>query len=419
MRNMLLIAKREYLERVQTKAFVLSTVMIPIFFAGFMLIAALLTKKDMGTHHIAIVSSDANLASLVQKEIGTGTAGAAFNVDVVTPEPQTQQQLTAAVDAKKLDGFLILKSNAGDLTHAPGGTYYSSTATDLQMGMRLESAVRNAYVQERLKSFGVPAEDLNGLMKPADIELQSTRETAKSNSLATIFGAAGLMMLLYMTVLLHGVNVGRSIVEEKTSRVFEVMLSIIQPDDLLAGKILGVGSVGLTQIGIWLGTTGIVTALGVTTSAGGLGKVREAVLQMPAATFVAFALCYLLGFIYYSSVAAMLASMVNSEQEMQQMNMFVVMPMAACMAFVYPVILHPDAWYSVALSLFPPTAPLIMLLRVAMHMPSLLELSIALGLMLLAIYVVIWLSSRIYRVGILMYGKRPNLPEILRWIRYS
>jgi len=421
--NVMLVAKREYLERVKTKAFVLSTVLIPIFFFGFMLIAAMLTKKDSGAHHIAIVSQDAALSNLIKQEIVTGADGAKFKIDTYTPSEGLQKQLDTNITEGKLEGFLLIGSeNAADTSkqmQSPGGTYYSNSASDIPMQQRLSSAVRNAYVVERMKGFGVPEKEVDGLMRATGIDLQTIGVSRKSDSTATIFGAVGLMLLLYMTVLLHGINVGRSIVEEKTSRVFEVMLSVIRPDDLLAGKILGVGSVGLTQIGIWLASTGILAAFGLSMAVGGMGKVTDAIHQMPLASFFAFALCYVLGYIYYSSVAAMFGSMVNSEQEMQQMNMFVVMPLASCMAFLYPVIVHPDAWYSVALSLFPPTAPLIMFLRVTMHQPPAWELLLSLGLMFVAIYLVIWLASRIYRVGILMYGKRPNLPEILRWIRYS
>jgi ABC-2 type transport system permease protein len=214
---------------------------------------------------------------------------------------------------------------------------------------------------------------------------------------------------MYMVVLLYGMNVARSIIEEKTSRVFEVLLATIKPDELLAGKILGVGAVGLTQVAIWMAAVGLIAArLGATSG-----------VQISVPQVVYFIVYFALGYALYSSVAAALGAMTNSEQELQQLNMFLMMPLFFSMLMLMPIVTNPNSLMSRIVSQIPFCAPLLMDLRISISMPQWWEIALSIGLILVTIYAVLWVSSRIYRVGILMYGKKPNLPEILRWLKYS
>jgi ABC-2 type transport system permease protein len=212
-----------------------------------------------------------------------------------------------------------------------------------------------------------------------------------------------------MVVLLYGMNVARSIIEEKTSRVFEVLLATIKPDELLAGKIIGVGSVGLTQVGIWMAAAGLFAA-----RAGSMSAVTISVTQA-----IFFIVYFALGFALYSSVAAALGAMTNSEQELQQLNMFLMIPLFFCMLMIPVLIANPNSTLSRIVSQIPFCAPLLMNFRISLSMPQPWEIALSMALIVITIYAVLWVSSRIYRVGILMYGKKPNLPEILRWLKYS
>jgi ABC-2 type transport system permease protein len=214
---------------------------------------------------------------------------------------------------------------------------------------------------------------------------------------------------MYMVVLLYGMNVARSIIEEKTSRVFEVLLATIKPDELLAGKIIGVGSVGLTQVGIWM-----TAALLFAAQAGAMGGVTISMTQI-----VFFIIYFALGYALYSSVAAALGAMTNSEQELQQLNMFLMLPLFVSMGMLVPIMTSPNSMLSRVVSQIPFCAPLLMDFRISIAMPQWWEIGLSIGLILVTIFAVLWISSRIYRVGILMYGKKPNLPEILRWLKYS
>ena len=230
-------------------------------------------------------------------------------------------------------------------------------------------------------------------------------ETRKSSFLV----AYVLFLLMYMVVLLYGMNVARSIIEEKTSRVFEVLLATIKPDELLAGKILGVGAVGLTQVAIWMVAAGLIAAR--------LGATSGVQISTPQVVF--FIVYFALGYALYSAVAAALGAMTNSEQELQQLNMFLMMPLFFSMLMLMPVVTNPNSMMSRIVSQIPFCAPLLMDLRISISMPQPWEIALSIGLILMTIYAVLWVSSRIYRVGILMYGKKPNLPEILRWLKYS
>ena len=249
---------------------------------------------------------------------------------------------------------------------------------------------------------------MDTLLKP--VELASADGRA-SGATAAVASAYGMYFLMYFVILFYGMNVARSIIEEKTSRVFEVLLATIRPAEMLAGKVIGVGAVGLTQVAIWL-----LLGLGALE----LNLVGQDAHALPSpgqgALFIVF---FLLGYLLYSSIAAALGSMTNSEQELQQMQIFLMLPLIVSSLVIFNVVTNPDGALSKGFSFFPFTTPLIMYTRVIVGKPGALAVGGSILGLALTITAVLWVASRIYRVGILMYGKKPNLPEILRWVRYS
>jgi ABC-2 type transport system permease protein len=183
----------------------------------------------------------------------------------------------------------------------------------------------------------------------------------------------------------------------------------------MAGKILGVGAVGLTQVGIWL--TGALLIAG-TSVAIHLGSDTIHV-ALTATQVIYFLVYFILGYLFYSAIAAALGAMTNSEQELQQLNMFLMLPLLVCFVMLGTLLATPDSQFARVMALFPPFTPLLMYMRVSLGHPRPWEIALSIVLTLISICAIIWLTSRIYRVGILMYGKRPNLPEILRWLKYS
>jgi len=193
-----------------------------------------------------------------------------------------------------------------------------------------------------------------------------------------------------------------------------VLLSTIKPDELLAGKIIGVGAVGMTQTAIWMAAAG---GLGIYFAGSLSGSGGHAIISLSQVVF--FLLYFLFAFLLYSSIAAGLGAITNSEQELQQLNMFLVLPLAFCMLMLVTVIKSPDSPLSRVVSLIPFCSPLLMDMRISIGSPQPWEIILSFVLMSVTIVAILWVSSRVYRVGILMYGKKPSLPEIMRWIKYS
>ena len=411
--NTLLIAKREYLERVRTKAFMITTLLIPALMGGGILFSVLKSRSSKPASHIALVARDTELALDLQNELEHGK-DSAMKVDVISPPiASTRQSLIDEAVDKQIDGFLWVEI----VNKAPRATYTSITNADISTTQTINGALRRVTMRQDLKHRGVANGDIQAMMEPIEVETDTIKngEVSKSDTLTAFFGAYILFFLMYMAVMLHGMNVARSIIEEKTSRVFEVMLATVRPEEMMMGKLFGVGAVGLTQIGIWmlaavlLSSQAIVTAMGA-----GAMHIHFSVAQIAA--FLGY---FVLGFLLYSGIAAAIGAMVNSEQELQQFNLVIAMPLAVCMFVLGPVISNPNSTFSRVMSLIPTCTPLLMYLRISISNVPWYDVALSIVLMLLTIWAVMWFTARIYRVGILMYGKRPNLPEILRWLKYS
>ena len=412
MHNVWLIAKREYLERVRTKAFLISTILIPLLMGGGIVGSIVSGSRAKSTSHITIVSQDQQLATDLQAELESGK-DSRMTVDVISPgNDQTRKTLDAMLADKQIDGYLWITpaTNSGE---RPSFSFTPRSAADIGTKGVVSSALRTVLMRERLAHQGMVASDVESLMQP--VKVDTTQAGKNADTTSSFVAIYVLFFLMYMVILLYGMNVARSIIEEKTSRVFEVLLATIKPEEMMAGKVIGVGSVGLTQVAVWLLTAVILTSSSIVGALAG-GNVHVSLNPMQIIFFVVY---FLLGYLLYSSIAAALGAMVNSEQELQQLNMILVMPLAGCMFALAPVITNPNGPVARIISFIPFCTPLIMYLRISLATPPAWEIALSIASMMVTIYAILWVASRIYRVGILMYGKKPNLPEILRWLKYS
>lgn len=413
MHNVWLIAKREYLERVRTKAFIISTILIPLLMGGGIVISIVASAKSKSTSHIAIVSPDLQLATDLQHELSNGKDNR-MTVDIISPPARdTRSTLDNELASKSLDGYLWVTSGK-HTNDRPVFAWTPRSAGDIATKGIITGALHDVLMRERLAHEGMGATDVNALMEP--IHVDTTQAGKSADTVSAFIGAYVLFFLMYFVIMLYGMNVARSIIEEKTSRVFEVLLATIRPTEMMAGKVIGVGSVGLTQVAIWLTTAILLTSTSIASAIAGGAATH---VSLSAAQVIFFIIFFLLGFLLYSSIAAALGAMTNSEQELQQLNMFLVLPLAACMFALGAVISNPSGTAATVLSLIPFCTPLIMYLRISLATPPVWQIALSIVLMMVTIYAILWVASRIYRVGILMYGKKPNLPEILRWLKYS
>ncbi|MEO8735022.1 MAG: ABC transporter permease [Edaphobacter sp.] len=412
MHNVWLIAKREYLERVRTKAFIFSTILIPLLMGGGIIFEVVTSGPSSSASHIAVVSQDQQLATDLQSELEKGK-DSKMVVDVISPPGRdTRKVLDNELSEKSLDGYLWI-TPASQANARPTFAYTPRSDRDKATKDTVSTALQTVLLHERLTHQGMISSDVASLMQP--VEVDTTQASKNADTTSSYVATAILFLLMYFVIMLYGMNVARSIIEEKTSRVFEVLLATIRPEEMMAGKMFGVGSVGLTQVGIWLATALLLTSTPLVSSMAG-GNVHVALSAMEIVFFVVY---FVLGFLLYASVAAALGAMTNSEQELQQLNMFLVMPLAACFFAAGLVFSNPSSTFSVVMSLIPFCTPLLMYLRISLAMPPVWQIGLSIVLMLATIYAIIWVASRIYRVGILMYGKKPTFSEVLRWLRYS
>ncbi|RXH54854.1 ABC transporter permease [Granulicella sibirica] len=412
MHNAWLIAKREYLERVRTKAFLIATILIPLLMGGFVFGTAIFSKKTKSTSHIVIVTKDTQLALDLQDQLHKGK-GSDMTIDTMAPGESVRDSLDQELDDHSIDGYMWI-TPASDNTGRPTFDYKPRSKADVATSSILSDALRTVLMRERLTHQGMVASDVDSMLAPVTIDTTNSSGKHK-NANTSIAVAYVLFFLMYMVVMLYGMNTARSIIEEKTSRVFEVLLATIRPEEMLAGKILGVGAVGITQILIWMTAALILAATPFAASLAN-GDFAFSITWWQALFFVLY---FIFGFLLYSSMAAALGAMTNSEQELQQLNMFLVIPLAFCMLMLPVVMNNSNGTWSRIVSLIPFCSPLLMNFRISLNPPPAWEVALSFLLMGITIWAVLWTASRIYRVGILMYGKKPNLPEILRWLKYS
>ncbi len=415
MRNIWLVARREYLEQVRGRAFKMTTFGLPLIFAAVFFIGYLSNRGLGSGRHLAVASNDPILANEIKSQL-LGDKDAKAMVDVVAPASAADHDtLVNEVRAKTIDGFLWVETPSGQ---PPIAIYTSQSAGDFMTGGRLHDAVNHAILDARLTSGGMPHNDADKLVDGAHLQTYQVKKdgtVVKSNATASFWKGYVMALLLSMTTMIYGMNVARSVIQEKTSRIFEVMLAIAKPTDMLAGKLIGVGAVGLTQIGIWLvaGTIMIGTPYAASFLSG------DRAVHISALEMVLFPVYFLLGFLLYSSLFAGLASTCETEQELQMYMPLAAAPTWLSFSLILVVINDSNSLWAIAGSLFPPTAPIIMFLRMASETPPKWQFAVSIGFLLVSIWAVLAISAKLYRVGILMYGKRATLPELVRWLRYS
>jgi ABC-2 type transport system permease protein len=402
MLNTWLIAKREYLERIRAKSFLIMTILIPLLMGGLVYGAALANGRSGSRLRIAVVTFDRQFGLDLKSELESSKEGTTTVEVVSPPAPETRDALGGKLKSRALDGYLWVTPPLTPHTRA-GFEWVPKAKADILTPARLRQGIRTVLTREGLGNAGLPPPEIDSLLKPVDLVTKDN-----GGAFASVYA---LFFLMYFVILFYGMNVARSIIEEKTSRIFEVLLATIRPEELMAGKVLGVGAVGLTQIGIWVVAGLVVTKIGIFAA-----DISLSITPTQVGFFILF---FLLGYILYSSVAAALGAMTSSEQELQQLNMFLMLPLIACSVVIFRVVTDSDGVVAKAFSFFPFCTPLIMYVRIAVHQPPVWQIALSIVDLILTILAILWFASRIYRVGILMYGKKPNLPEIIRWLKYS
>jgi len=433
------ILKREYAQVVKKKSFLIMTLLTPVLMAGMMSIPSLLMSQGTAeTESYAIIDRDGRqLGEQVVEAMTTYTlddAGTpAYEIDGIEVVGSTEESrfeatyevLIQKIRDHELDHLLVLNGNA-DL--ADSNLLLITNLDAPRISRRFEYQLSQLLAERRIEEsgIGITPDSLLSLTHRVSLPKQDTKGESIDPRIK-LLSAMVLIMMIYLLILIDGGTLMRSIIEEKTSRIVEVLMSSASPFQLMAGKIIGTGLAAMTQVGIW-----IVAGAGLMAFLPSSGSnVETAIISTIAnpATVVCFASFLLLGYLMYSTIFALIGSVVNSDKEAQSMMMPVILVLFLPSVMIAPAVLElSNAGWIKVVSFIPTYTPLVMMMRVAIAAPMvegnpllsgiMAEAVIGMLGMIITTVIFVWITARVFRVGILMYGKRPTLPEIIRWVRY-
>ncbi|WP_250632872.1 ABC transporter permease [Rhodoflexus caldus] len=435
MNNIWLIVQREYLIRVRKKSFLIMSILGPILFGAIMFVPALITVfVSDDEKRIAIVDESGLFRDKFESSKSLIFSVVPINID----------EAKTALKEKKYDGVLLIPDI--DLSNPQGFTYFSEESLAPMTKANLERTIRQEIEELRMMRSGIKQEQLDSIRAKVDIttiKIGEEGEKASSSGAAMVIGYVGAFFI-YIFIFLYGSQIMRGVMEEKTNRIIEVLICSVRPFDLMMGKIIGIGAVALTQFLIW-----VVLSLGITTGvsmAFGLDKVAEArakgqmeqlqqnpemanavevsnamdaiaSINMPV-TIAAFLFFFFAGYLMYGAMFAAIGAAVDNETDSQQFMLPITIPLIFAIISLSAVIANPNGQLAFWLSVVPLTAPVVMMARVPFTGAN-WELFLSMGILIASFIGMVWLAGRIYRVGILMYGKKPTYKEIGKWLFYK
>jgi ABC-2 type transport system permease protein len=426
MRKLIAVIKREFLERVRSKWYLLSTALGPIFFGIIVIVPMVVANRTRPspdlTHIIILDATGTQLGTRVAGALAGGIAGEASRAQVravTTAGLAAAESLATRAVMRAHDpmlGYLVLDSStlAGKRQRYAGRN--ASALVDVK---EIEGAVRRSLLAQRLEHEGLDPSRIRALTD-VNLEMTSERLTNRGREvggLASALFSYGIAFVLYTMLAIYGQQILRGVMEEKTSRVAEVVIASVSTDILLAGKVIGVGAASLTQIVAWaLSSAAVYQGRGIILARFDVGNMPIPLPHIGITAAVLLLLFFVLGFIFYAALFAAMGSTVSNEQDVQQASMPIMLLLVASIVFVQPILLDPTSTFSKVMSWLPFSAPILMPLRMTVIQIPWYELAATLGGLLAGCALVTWLAARIYRVGMLMYGKRPTFRELGRWI---
>jgi ABC-2 type transport system permease protein len=433
MTKFLAVLKREYLQRVRAKMFIVSTILLPLVMSLFGIVPAIVLNINAGgPMRLAVMDQTGKIYSRLDGALsGDEEAGeeqnrsgpemsrrafeleqiASTGVDLTTERTQLETRLRN----KEIDGYLILPP---DLMEHGKVEFFNNNPGDVLTHRLLQTALNRAVREQRLIEAKVDAQTRQGLFQSVDLEsvkLGATgEERGGGGSFILVFGVGFIM---YLAILMYGQVILGAVIEEKETRIAEILFSSVKPFTLMMGKLVGVSLVALTQLAIW-GTAFAVFALyGVNLLAS--RGLNASIPGIPFAHYIYFALFFLLGYFIYATIYALVGSMVTTTQEGGQLAMPIILILVVSFYLFLPVSRSPDSSFSFWVSMIPFTAPVAMLVRIVTQTPPFWQIALSLLIGFGSVVSIMWFAARIYRVGMLMYGKRASIPEALRWARQA
>lgn len=423
MRKILSVIKREYLQIVRTKGFIIGTILGPVLMAaliGIPILGQIISVGEQET--IGVIDLSQEVFEDFEKKLDHKLKDGRRQYILKEYKPsadigELREKLREEVLDKSLSAYIFIPI---DVSEGGEAEYVSEHVTDFEELKDIHGTLNNVVIGKRLRKEGLDPQKIGQYIRPVRLTpVKATKKGEERETGGTFIYSYVLVLILYITLFFYGAIIMRGVIEEKSSRVVEVILSSLKPFQLMVGKILGIGAVGLTQYTIWALFGIVAFKYNKSLLPGFLQSSDFSLPSIPVYIFIYFVIFFILGYFLYATLYAAVGSMVNSEKEAQQLllpiSMFLIIPMLL-MIFIMR---SPNSMFSVVLSLIPFFAPILMLLRVCVLLPPFVQLGGSIILLALTIIVMIWIVAKIYRVGILMYGKPPKLQEIVKWIRYK
>lgn len=431
MRKFLAVVKREYLQRVRAKMFIVSTILLPVVMSLFGIVPAVILSIDAGSAmRVAVIDQTGKMFEPLNQAIetdesrqeGSGTrrvrAFGNFKLEPITSD-RSQEEIRAdlekRLESRNLDGYLLLPP---DLLEGGQAEFFNRNPGDVMSLRMLDSALNRAAREQRLIEAEVDPKTREELFKPVKVQAMKVgaagQERDRGERFALVFGIGFVM---YLAILMYGQIVLGAVIEEKETRIAEILFSSVKPFTLMMGKLVGVSLVAVTQLTIWGLAFSAFALYGASVLAS--RGVRAGIPSIPFSHYIYFVLFFLLGYFIYATIYALVGSMVTTAQEGGQLAMPIILILVVSFYLFFPVSRSPDSTFSFWVSMIPFSAPVAMLVRIVTQTPPFWQIALSLLIGFGSVLVIMWVASRVYRVGMLMYGKRASIPEALRWARQA
>jgi len=420
MRKILKIAQREYIETVKTKTFLIGLLFAPAIIVGVIFFTSKISQSKGGPRPpVKVVVTD--MSTQLSDEIKNGfdkhnssNPQRQILCQSLDVENSSEEQGKARLRSGKIDAYVVLDKDILDGSGKVRFYTHMPKPSNLDAFWAIEKVVNSAIVDQRCKLRNISSKLLDEIRSVpierveigtgADLQRTQSKAERMTRMMIPFF----FMFLIYMGIVGIGQQMLSSVIEEKSCRVIEVLLSAVSPFELMAGKILGLAGIGLTVISLW------------SVAAYGSARWQGLNIEITAALLFYFVLYYVLGFFLFSSILAGVGSICNTLKETQALMMPVVLVFIIPLMSWYRLVQSPDGMLARVLSFVPPITPLVMILRIsASSNVRVTEIICSVAVLVVAVIVAIWQAGRIFRTGILMYGKRPSPREIFRWLRQS
>ena len=428
MSKMWLVFRQEYLNRVRTRGFVLGTVLLPLFIILIMVLPAVLMTMDVEQpgRYLVVDSTGVLFEPLAAALSDSNEAGQRlFQLEKAALEPGSADpiaDLNAEVVADRIAGYFVLGKGLLDSEGSSYGAFYAKNVADEERNADLRRVLEEVVRERRVEGSQLANQDIERIMRPVSLRTFRVRGegTASADNGQTFIVAYLFGFLFYFSMFSFGAMTLRTTLEEKTQRSAELMVSTVRPFHLMGGKVLGVTAVALTQLAIWLLAGVLVVGQGVGLPGEMAGALEAVQAAAPSPVVLVFFFVYfVLGFLLYSGMFVAVGAMVSTETEAQQMQFPATMPILISFLMMFLAIRDPNGTLTTVLSLIPIFSPILMMVRITVVMPPAWQIALSIVLLIASVFGSMWLSARIFRVGLLMYGKRPDLPELMKWVRYG